>query len=450
MLKKYSEDTLRSEGYYAAVQCRMCPDPFCSGGKSCIGYSCFSEVDSQPRVKSTAQIVDSSDSSLQKREIDSPQTTVSLIDREQDRLMAEKVDLEAIKGVNGNIREIRLLLRGNVDACLRLFREAIEQDDVVTQIQLSYAWYGMRRGKDKDRDFFDLVVNDLEDIYYYFSEFGLFSSAYNEALSLKIDVCEHKKRGIEAFKKASDLGYLPAVLELSCTKWSLQIDHNSYGLAVELRPYLGKGDKHLDYYFGGALKNGSAMGSKLFYEGMYWQEMSLGYDVKYPSDDESFKSFIYRYQESENLFIGNCYSLDGLYHVSFSDVRRDVILAPSKAAWEDFKDEKFKNIECALPESYFFDYDVEQIRHILNYYKIRCFVTGGFVENNRWVSIICLSADRNDIGKISVYEDTFEIYASIKDENIQPVIDFVENIMKRCGSAESVYGWLNQFGSRYI
>ena len=182
----------------------------------------------------------------------------------------QNVGLTSVRDTRGNINEIRLLLKGNVETCYRLFREAVEEGDAVTQIQLSHALFGIKWGKDQEKDFSSLVVLDLEEFSYYPRAFALFNSAYDEAMGLEIDRKRNKARGIETFAKAADQGYLPAVLELKHTKWKWNSD--SYGFAVQLRPFVGKGDKRLDYYFGKALKNGCQRGTERYYEGLYWME----------------------------------------------------------------------------------------------------------------------------------------------------------------------------------
>lgn len=259
--------------------------------------------------------------------------TYEVVDSES---IGSQLSLEAIKSANGNINEIRLLLKGNTDECYRLLREAINQDDSVIQIQLSYALFGMKWGKDKDRDFSSAVASDLEDYQYYPREFVLFEEAYDEALSLEYNYDKRKQRSIEIYKKASNLGYLPASLELLLEDWKWKT--NSSEFAFVLYSYVGKGDKYIDYYFGKALKNSSPIGSELYYEGMYWMEISLGNDVKYPRDNQSFEDFKRYYYSYEDLS-STYYDYDGLLHLSSG-----VILAPSKQSWLDFKAAKLQNI----------------------------------------------------------------------------------------------------------
>lgn len=251
-----------------------------------------------------------------------------------------QLSLEAIKSANGNINEIRLLLKGDKDECYRLLREAIAQDDAVIQIQLSYALVGIEWGDDKNRDFSSAVASDLEDYLYYPRGFYSFNEAYDDALSLEFDLHEHDKRGAETFKKASALGYLPAVIELLYIEWAGKTASSEFALAfaLVLQPYVGKGDKYLDYDFGLALKNGSPNGSELYYEGMYWMEISLGNDVKYPRENESFEKFKSWYCTYKDL-ISMFDDYDGLRHLSSG-----VILAPSRQFWLDFKAAKLQNI----------------------------------------------------------------------------------------------------------
>lgn len=49
-----------------------------------------------------------------------------------------------------------------------------------------------------------------------------------------------------------------------------------------------------------------------------------------------------------------------------------------------------------------------------------------------------------EIGEISVRKDNLEIYESVKDDRFQLVINFIEYIMQRTGSACAVVHWFRQ------
>src|SRR5262249_47987226 len=149
-----------------------------------------------------------------------------------------------------DINEIRLLLKGSLETCYKLFRKAVEEGDAISQIQLSHASWGIKWGKDQEKDFSSFVYSDLEQFSYFPRDYLLFNTVYNEAMGEQFDWEIHKARGHEIFRRAADLGYLPAVLELKATEWKFNID--SYGFAVQLRPFVGQGDRVLDYYFGRA------------------------------------------------------------------------------------------------------------------------------------------------------------------------------------------------------
>lgn len=283
------------------------------------------------------------------------------------------VSLEAIRHARGDINEIRILLKGSVETCNNLFKQAVEEGDVVSQIQLSHAFFGMKWGKDDTKDFSSLNARDLEIFPYYPRDFALFNSAYDQAMGVEFDWKTRDARGAETFHAAASRGYLPAFLELKCQEW--QRHKSSYGFAVQLQPFVGKGDRKLDYCFGQALKNGSQIGSQLYYEGMYWMNQSCGIPVKYPQEHESFESFTRRYikyEDSKSTY----YNHDGLLHVGSS-----VVLAPSKEAWEAFVKEKLEDVRFAPVESYSFRYDPAQILALLNEHKIGAVLSSEFIKS---------------------------------------------------------------------
>ncbi len=51
-----------------------------------------------------------------------------------------------------------MLLKGNVETWKKLFQEAVEEGDVITQIQLSHALHGMKKGEDDKKDFSSLTL----------------------------------------------------------------------------------------------------------------------------------------------------------------------------------------------------------------------------------------------------------------------------------------------------
>jgi len=364
------------------------------------------------------------------------------------------VNLEEIRDVRGDINIIRLLLKGNVETCNNLFKQAVDEGDVISQIQLSYALFGMKQGKDDSKDFSSLSAGDLETFSYYPREFALFNSAYDQAMGVESDWRTHDSRGAETFRSAASQGYLPALLELKCKEW--QWNTNSYGFAVELRPFVGKGDRQLDYYFGQALKNGCQIGSESYYEGMYWMNQSGDIQVKYPRENECFEDFTRRYIRYEDC-ASTYYEHDGFLHV----VGSSVILAPSKEAWKAFVKEKLSDVRIAPIESYVFEYDIEQLKSLLNEHKIEAVRTGSFVESATEgrdieslrggtihgfrIDSLSIYQDHERIGEISVQENTFKIHQTFKNQKLQPIIDFIENVMTRTGSAGSAYSWLRLF-----
>lgn len=365
---------------------------------------------------------------------------------------AEKIaNLKEIENANGDIKKIRFLLKGNRQAGLELFKEAIAKENAVLQIQLSYALYEMKIAKDLEKDFSSLTANDLESLSYYPRNFVLFNLAYDEATGLKSSRPEKEMRALSTFGAAVNHGYFPAVLELNYNKWAPNID--TYGFAVQLRRYVGQGDKRIDFYFGRALKNGCQIDSPLYYEGIYWMEKSSGNKVKYPREGESFEFFVRSYL-SGHAGSGPVHYCDGFCHVDFS-----TILTPSRDAWEAFIAKKIIPIQPAPLSSYIFSYHAEEIRSLLYQYKIESIEwileTEDPMEkqtvqceerevHRSYIHELRFFEDREKIGTISVRSDTFAIYRTFRYPKIQPVLDFVENILTRFGSVNSAQAWLNQ------
>jgi hypothetical protein len=364
----------------------------------------------------------------------------------------------AVKDTRGDINQIRMLLKGNSGTCLKLFKEAVAEGDTITQIQLSHALFGMRWGKDQERDFSSLAVGDLEKFSYTPREFVLFKAAYDEAMGEESDWEQRQNKDIETYRIAANHGYLSAFLELMGNEWRGHSSY-SYGFAVQLRPFVGKGERQLDYHFGMALKSGCETGSPLYYEGLYWMHQSCGIPVKFPRERESFDDFFHRYVRQEDVF-HTYYDHDGFWHVG-----PEVVLAPSREKWEAFLKEKLGNVKIAPLDSYVFKYDPEQIKTLLNEHKIGACITGSFVEHDdgketvdrsgisiRGFPIHTLSmySNHKDIGDISVRRDTFKMYKTIDDPKIKPIIEFIENVMTRSGSASSAASWLRQMGGSYI
>lgn len=375
----------------------------------------------------------------------------------QSPLDKSVVSLEAIRNARGDINEIRIILKGSVENCHSLFKKAVEEGDVVTQIQLSYALFGMKWGKDSTRDFSSLTVSDLEIFSYSLRGFLFFNSAYDEAMGITSDQRTREARGIKTFGLAASRGDLSAFLELMYQEWKPYTD--SYGFAVQLRPFVGKGDKTLDNYFGQALKRGCQIGSKLYYEGLYWMNQSGGISVEYPKENQSFKHFKHEYIKNKN-FLSSYYEHDDFLHVGTS-----IILAPSREAWETFVKEKLENVKIASMKSYLFTYNQEQIKFLLNEYKISTAFINSFVESSEGKRIeesfgnevrgfridsLVIYQNHKKIGQISVQEDTFKIHQTFKNLKIQPIIDFIENVMTRTGSAYSANGWLQHINHRDI
>ena len=49
-----------------------------------------------------------------------------------------------------------------------------------------------------------------------------------------------------------------------------------------------------------------------------------------------------------------------------------------------------------------------------------------------------------------VKDGRIDIIETIIDPRVKPVVDFIENVMKRTGSASSAHSWLNHIGGDYV
>lgn len=353
-----------------------------------------------------------------------------------------------------DINEIRILLRGNEEVCEELFRSAVKEGDAVTQIQLSRAYLGMQLGEDKEKNFSSLSLKDLKVFSYYRDSLGgfpIFNLLFDKAMGTESNGKTCYSRGLETFKVAAARGYLPARFALLCDEWPMYRRRN-YGFAVHLRPFVGKGCRELDYAFGEALKDGCVIGSKPFYEGLHWMYKSGLLRVRFPDADESFDSMKRWHLATNSSALIEDY--DGLRFVD------SLILAPSQEAWETFVKEKLGHIECAPIESYLFKYDSKQIKDLIKKYDLSFSSTNSFVGSSGEneivdmddmdeetdgfiINIIEISQKLETIGRISVQKDSFKIYETIHHPDIKPIVDFIENVMVRTGSASSVKEWLD-------
>lgn len=364
----------------------------------------------------------------------------------------------AIQGTDAT-NLMRMQMRGDEQKVLSLFKEAVDNNDPVAQIELSRVLWGMRWGEDKEKDFSKLSVDKLQRYFYYHEAFDIFNSVFDEAFGLAFDYKMRDQRALETFTKAwEENGYLPAKLGLLAKAWRWH--EESYCFAMQLYPYVGQGDREVDYAFGKALKSGSEIGSHLFYKGLYWIETSLGMDVKYPKRQsfEDFKSDYVRFEDGYNTYFDH----DGLCFVGSR-----VVLAPSPSAWEAFKLSKLSNKEFRTPEIEIFAYNSTQLKQLINTYRLSVLCHGSFVKDpdngyyqRDWPSNDLTHGYSIDstklyeygsgksLGDISVRKDTSTIHESIRDDRIQPLIDFIETLMRITGSYNSVYSAFRQIQDR--
>lgn len=350
-----------------------------------------------------------------------------------------EISLDSVKRACGDVNQIRMLLKGSLDKCVVLFKEAVKANDAVVQIQLSHAYYGILWGKDNEKDFSSISNHDLDEYEYYPRKFDLYRNIYQCAFGV------NETSANETFFVAAYQGYLPAILELHHEKWASPED--KYGFAVSLRPYVGKGDKRLDYYFGLSLKNGCKKGSNEFYEGLFWMQSSLGITVNFPKESESFIEFKKNIMQT---YMGTCFSQDGFCFLNNGDV-----LAPSEELWNKFKNEKLKEVTVCPPEAYVFNFDKDEIKKLVNIFKITNIVckTSATVGLSTFgyniESLSVYSLNHNEKREL-IYEFNIDKEGTHLNLKLQPVIQFIENVIKRAGTAESALDWLKQLGAEYI
>ena len=322
-----------------------------------------------------------------------------------------------------------MLLKGNrEETCRRLLKDAITCDDPVAQIQLSrvYNWMGGAKYEQWSE--------------YALRDFPLFRVAYEAAWGSKLSWEEGDAKTRDVFTRAAENGYLPARLELLAAQWTWH--QNSYMFAVQLLPYVNRGDKLIDYYFGKALKGGSAIGSLVWYKGLYWMEHSLGVPVKYPRSGESLDAFWRNYIHWSDAF-NTYFNHDGMWFVGPS-----VVLAPSEAYWAEYKEKKLSDMKLSNPDIVHIDYDPERLKRIADQYGLGAVQVTSF--NADYVnSSLSIYSGRAHLGNISVRSDTFDLVETFNNPGFQPVLHHLEAVMKACGSAGSAFHSLGQAGARY-
>lgn len=377
----------------------------------------------------------------------------------QPNITERSINLHTIEKANGNINQIVSLINENKETCLALFREALEQENSIAQIQLSQAYCEINWRENEPKDSVSTQNENFDPFFYYPREFDLFIKTYRAAMRREPDYETEKQIAEQTFWEAADQGYLPAFLEFTDKMWGNET--KSYGFALQLRPFVNQGNKVIDYHFGMALKHGSEPGTKLFYEGLHWIHKSDGIPVQFPEENESFENFSSRFCEKSRY---SYYSHDGFIYAN----EGSPILAPSREKWEAFIKEKIETAEIAPKESYAFPYNAKKLLPLVrdigtgNCKQFEVSPTGQELVNDyetkvRGFSIHSLSLyDGNEkIGTISVRKNTstdnkypFEIYKTVTNQRLQPVIDLIENVMIRTGSTCSAESWVRYLKER--
>lgn len=151
----------------------------------------------------------------------------------QPNITDPSVSLQTIRKATGNINQIIKPLNENKKTCLELFRKAKEEEDSITQIQLSQAYCGITC-IEEDSQNFSTQNKELDEFWYYPNDFYFFTKTYRDAMECEPDYKTEKELAEKTFSHAANRNYLPTLLELTHTTWR---NHTkSYGFAVQLQP----------------------------------------------------------------------------------------------------------------------------------------------------------------------------------------------------------------------
>lgn len=266
-------------------------------------------------------------------------------------LNSPQASLDQIRSALGNINEIRRLVENDVNLYLCLFRQAVEENDAVSQIQLAFARFAEKSSRN----------------------FELLFLMYREAMNESID----RQRVIDTYSLAASQGYIPAFLELKHAEWE-PYSLTCFGFACQLRPYVGMGDQQLDCLFGRALR-GCGLDTDLYQASIFFMD---------PANS----------------------SADKLHYVNMIN-----------------------------PDWFQIHYDPTVIKALLEEYKIDT-----IYWDNHPHTVLKLYAHGKEIGQVSYNLQNRHIEETISYPSIAPVIEFIENVMTRSGSAKSAMFWLAQ------
>lgn len=350
---------------------------------------------------------------------------------------AEEVTLDKIKKTLGGTREICKLLNGDLERGYTLFRKAIEQQDAVAMVCLSPALFTIKLGIDWNADYSGFVYCDI---------LNLLISAYDAATGEQSDWKFKLDRSLKILHQAAeDRNFIERFFQDQIH--ALGQRRATYILAAFSRPFIDMDIHSVNHSFGIGLKNGSAPRSKPFYEGLSHWVKNRRCHILYPQS-QSFSSLMDSYF-SQNLQ-SEFFESDGFCFCG------NTVITPSEEQWKTFCAEKLNNI-VAVPETdYFFEYDLREIIELVNQHEIKTSLSceevrrpgdaPGIGDKIRF-SAITLYRNDSRMGAISVSSepeaDSFTIVQTINEpEEIQPVVRFIENILRRTGSNLSARDWL--------
>lgn len=214
-------------------------------------------------------------------------------------------------------------------------------------------------------------------------------------------------------------GITPAALNQIFKKWEGHL--NCFALAAELRPYIGKGNKLVDYYFGYALMASTEKNHWAHNEGLYW--ISSANQANVPAENQSFKEFADDFIDN---YVGlSYYSQDENF--LFIDGH---ILAPSHEEWNAYKSRKFEDLTIAPEEYYQLDFNTDQLGALISAHNLNF---SFFPPENDKISIHSLLIHKGSIfaGEIAFNTKTCKVICTFDDEVITPVVEYIEVLTKK-------------------
>lgn len=366
------------------------------------------------------------------------------------------VSLETIRGMNE--LQIREKLKSNVAVCVSLFREACRQQDVISQVKLSQVYVQIISPG---------IFHRREDA---------FSRIYKQAINYE---CPPQIIQ-QTFQQAISLGYTPLFLDCKIREWGSAPRTICFGFAFEIYPYVGK-DTLLTSYFSYVVRRSARVRSKRHLHALYWMWKSGQFNVTYPGKEIpraacqiepcSEDPFVVKAQAHGNLvkeYIARHSSgassaaalslaeslhmiAGGLFIYEEATFSPPTIIADSLERWEDYVRSTLQpfEVESLNSASYSFSkHNFLQIGQLLKTYDLTLDqkVQGASSIGDRNSFVIKAGVDVVGEIKIDSLENT--ISQRLYHQTIQPVINFIEDLLENGGMFSSICNWLDHLKSK--